>query len=86
MSERQAKCLCGATRPSSDFKRLPFFEDRGPGSMAAQMHCKHCRAYAIAHEPREDGRYPSIIGKPHAFEPHGPFEFDNYYCGCRGWD
>lgn len=20
------------------------------------------------------------------FEPHGPYEFDSYYCGCRGWD
>jgi hypothetical protein len=24
--------------------------------------------------------------QPHEFEPHGPYEYDKYYCGCRGWD
>jgi hypothetical protein len=86
MSERQARCSCGKTRPSSERDRLPFFEDRSESSRQARIACKICRAYAMAHEPREDGSFPSVIGKPHAFEPHGAFEFDLYYCGCRGWD
>lgn len=36
------------------------------------------------------GRYPwagSPPGKwPGDFEPHGPFEYDLYYCGHAGWD
>jgi hypothetical protein len=23
---------------------------------------------------------------PHEFEPHGPYEYDRFYCGCHGWD
>jgi len=27
----------------------------------------------------EDGRCPG-------FEPRGAWDFDSFYCGCRGWD
>lgn len=25
-------------------------------------------------------------GRDHEFEPHGPYEFDEFYCGCHSWD
>lgn len=31
-----------------------------------------------------DGPFPS--GRDHEFESHGPFEYDEFYCGCHGWD
>lgn len=81
--ERLAKCSCGKTQPSSDRARLAFFEFRGEGSPAAMAHCKHCGYYEVAHN----------TGKPHLkgnvcehFEPHGAYDFDLFYCGCRGWD
>ncbi len=29
---------------------------------------------------------PLPSGRGHDFEPHGSFEYDEYYCGCHGWD
>lgn len=76
---RMAECAygCGSMKPSS--VKLAFFEYRGPDSPDSKRKCKHCAYHDVAH-----GK-----GNPHVcdhFEPHGPFEFDKYYCGCRGWD
>lgn len=83
---RMATCSygCGIVSPSNP--DLPFFEDRSEGSRAATQTCKHCRCYPQAHQPRETGEYPSVIGKPHPFEAHGEYSADLFYCGCRGWD
>ena len=75
LAGREARCYCGTARPSSF--DLAFFESRGPGSAAASRICGHCGYYEVAHTKRDLG---------HAFEPHGPFPSDTYYCGCRGWD
>lgn len=79
---RQARCHCGRTEPSSPQKQFAF-EYRGPGSQRAREQCKHCGYFECAHG----------TGKPHlkhieghTFEPHGPYEFDAFYCGCQGWD
>lgn len=81
LTGRQARCGCGKLAPSSP--KLFGFEYRGAGSQYAQIACKHCGYFDVAHG----------TGKPHlkhieghAFEPHGSYEFDSYYCGCRGWD
>lgn len=90
MSEnaRLAGCsYCGTTVPSNP--NLPFFEDRSEGSREATRACKHCRCFPEAHLPSERWTptgYPIVIGKPHVFEPHGEFETDRFYCGCRGWE
>lgn len=88
---RKARCAsCQTVVASSD--KLPFFEDRGEGSREAVEACRICKCFEKAHHPRTDGpasgigKIPSVIGTPHPFEPHGAWEFDLYYCGCRGWD
>lgn len=90
MAERQAICICGEKRASSDRERLAFFEDRGPGSAFSRDTCRICRCKPVAHlpsvRPTRTG-FPSVIGVPHAFEPLTEgIEFDSFYCGCRGWD
>lgn len=77
LTGRTARCSCGKERSSSD--ELAFFEYRGHGSRAAAVHCKNCGYYPVAHE-KDNVRH---CGN---FEPHGPYEFDHFYCGCRGWD
>ena len=77
---RMAQCSCGKVEPSS--RRLAFLVDRGPGSRAAAETCAHCRYTAAAHE-RTPRRNPQVCNH---FEAHGPFDYDTYYCGCRGWD
>ncbi len=88
---REARCsYCQTVVPSRE--SLPFFQFRGEGSREATETCRVCRCYEIAHHPRTDGpeayrgKIPSVIGTPHPFEPHGAYEFDGYYCGCRGWE
>lgn len=82
---RVASCsYCSRTLPSNS--NMPFFEDRSGGSKIAIQTCKHCRCYPQAHVRREDGQYPSVIGRPHAFEAHGEYQTDRFYCGCRGWE
>lgn len=56
---------------------LPFFEYKGPGSRHALTRCK-CGYYEVAHSK------PGI--KCRQFTAVGPSEFDEYYCGCHGWD
>lgn len=93
MSERMARCTyCRRVRPSSEREALPFFEDRGPGSDDAVNHCK-CGYHHVAHTVEgmannvpSNRRTVIEQGKCRGFEPHGPHEFDAYYCGCRGWD
>ena len=70
---RTARCGCGRTSPST--YGLPFFEYRGPGSLASIRTCE-CGYYEQAH-PR-----PTC----ETFAPRGAFEFDSYYCGHAGWD
>lgn len=82
---RIAHCTyCSKQFPSSP--NLAFFENRAEGSRAAVETCKHCRCYPQAHVKNGLGVFPSVIGKPHLFEPHGAYEYDLFYCGCRGWD
>ncbi len=81
LAARTAKCAeCDHTAPSSD--KLAFFEFRGENSQDARMLCK-CGYYEMAHDRKRDS--PGLNACDH-FEPHGPYDMDKYYCGCRGWD
>lgn len=92
---RLARCGCGATVPS-DTDSIAFFEDRSAGSRAATNSCKHCGYSECAHDPAHmetlvhlnGKRRPTQVeaGRCPGFEPKGEWEFDSYYCGCRGWD
>ena len=66
---------------------LAFFEFRGEGSRTALTICT-C-GYSI-NAPRHGDSWrkydPIKDGEFHEFVSRGPFEFDTYYCGCRGWD
>ena len=80
---RIARCAhCGKEAPSS--LDLAFFEFRGEGSKEAAQVCKNCRFAKRAHIKEVMDRNPSL--KCVDFIPHGPFEYDRYYCGCFGWD
>jgi len=88
---RFAKCTCGRTRPSS--LDLAFFEYEGPGSPRSKQSCKNCGYHEIAHTKEGmAGNVPTnrktVIerGECKGFVAHGPYEFDRFYCGCRGWD
>lgn len=89
LTNRQAQCSCGRTRPS-DPDKLAFFEYRGPGSKIAARACKHCGFYEEAHSTgfwnKSNGDLSLLSPRFHAFKPHGPYDFDEFYCGCRGWD
>ena len=83
---RMAKCPdCGRTVPSK--WSLAFFQYRGASSERALLMCK-CGYYKKAHEDDPTNLNRNVIkeGKCKGFEPHGAYEFDSYYCGCRGWD
>jgi hypothetical protein len=75
LTGRKARCACGALADSDP--GLAFFEYRGPGS-PDELSCKNCGIRD--HAGRE------VWTKCQNYEPHGPWEFDSYYCGCRGWD
>ena len=75
---RGARCSCGKIYKSAH--NLPFFKFRGEGSEAATKTC-HCGYYAVAHT--DSARHPIT---DHQFKARGTYEFDEYYCGCRGWD
>lgn len=78
LSGRIAKCsMCEHEVPS--LRDLAFFQFRGEGSYAAAHTCNVCR-YNDRGCPINQKR----TGKIHDFEPHGAFEFDVYYDGCRG--
>ena len=80
---RYARCGCGRTVPSTLDGSLAFFEFRGDGSHSAKDICRNCSYAENAHTPEVMQRNNALNCKD--FEPHGAFEFDNYYCGCRGW-
>lgn len=89
--KRMATCFCGAKQPSSS--NLPFFEDLSADSPQAQRLCKHCGYYIQAHDKEHmannvPGNRRTVVeqGKCPGFEKHGAYEFDSFYCGCRGWD
>lgn len=78
LENRSAECtLCDRLVPSSE--KLAFFEYMGEGSRKSKIQCKHCAYYDVAH----NGDNARVCNN---FEPHGAFENDRYYCGCRGWD
>lgn len=86
---RMARCgIDHGTTPSS--QSLPFFQFRGEGSLAAIDSCLHCGYSKFAHG-EEASRWKNgktaveNAGCP-GFEPHGPWDYDLYYCGCRGWE
>lgn len=90
---REARCGCGKTRPSTDQDdgSLAFFEYRGEGSRMATDMCKHCHFSIVAHEHEGvknnvDPRTVIEKGKCEGFEARGSWEYDVFYCGCRGWD
>lgn len=85
LTNRIAKCSCGKEMPSSP--ALAFFVYCGEGSSRAESTCKVCAYHAVAHERAQDAeaRHLRHIAD-HAFAPRGAFEFDDFYCGCRGWD
>jgi len=77
LTGRTAKCPeCGKTTPSSI--KLAYFRYKGPGSEWATKLCR-CGYYEIGHN-NPNGRACKN------FEPRGPAKFDEYYCGCGGWD
>jgi len=71
----------------SDYN-LAFFEFRGEGSYKAGTMCAICN-YSI-NAPRHGDSWrkydPKLDGEKHEFVPRGAYEFDEYYCGCWGWD
>jgi hypothetical protein len=77
---RQARCVCGRLEPSAP--TLAFFGDRSAGSDFATKTCRHCGYHAAAH-----GVTHYRTAACSTFEPRTDgFEYDEYYCGCRGWD
>lgn len=92
LTGREARCgkFCAVVPSSLD---LAFFEFRGEGSPVSKRTCKKCGYADVAHDPAHMQRnVPSnrktVVeqGKCSGFEPHGAYEYDTYYCGCRGWD
>ena len=86
LAGRIAQCSCGRTQLSAA-GGLAFFEYRGPGSEAAELHCV-CGFHAICHADRPenaDFEHPERSVRDHAFTARGDRQ-DLYYCGCRGWD
>jgi hypothetical protein len=83
LTGRYARCGCGRTAPSTLDGSLAFFEFRGEGSRSALDICRNCSYAENAHKPEVMKRNNAL--DCHSFEPHGAFEFDNFYCGCRGW-
>jgi hypothetical protein len=88
LSERLARCgyiSCGRTAPSS--RGLAFFEYKGPGSKSAIESCGNCGSHQVAHQ--EINPSTKRPGHKHGvceFTPKGDAGYDEYYCGCRGWD
>lgn len=86
LENRVAACMCGKKQLSAEYQRLAFFQYRGEGSPDALNTCKHCKFHRIAHENKIAGKAQMAKQICDNFEPHGAWDFDSYYCGCRGWD
>ncbi len=84
LTGRMAKCGCGHTVASTFDNSIAFFQFRGEGSRDALENCKNCWYSRRAHEPEVMAK--NLALKCTNFEPHGPYEFDSFYCGCRGWE
>jgi hypothetical protein len=67
--------------PSSS--KLAFFVYKGPESDFSKNACKNCSYNLVGHARIEVGNVNRCCEK---FEPYGPFPYDDYYCGCNGWD
>lgn len=83
---RLAQCsYCKKEQPSS--RDLAFFMFHGEGSKHATEKCGECGFYDVTHMEvnPSTGRAGHLFGK-HDFVVAGAREFDEYYCGCRGWD
>lgn len=90
---RLAKCdCCGNTRKSS--LGLAFFEYRGIGSKFAENKCHIC-GYFTKNKPLKNGKFcyansdkpiPNVCINKGKQCVYGPYEYDSFYCGCRGWD
>jgi hypothetical protein len=85
-----ARCSCGALKASNS-PSLAFFEFRGEGSRAAEQTCANC---GYAYTPHVAELIKDFIiketvieaGKCPGFKARGAWEYDSFYCGCRGWD
>jgi hypothetical protein len=86
-SDREGNTHPDSRRPSIDLLGDSFFQYHGEGSRHATDICAVCRYSIVAHDPSLD-RHAAWISKvgEHDFVPAGPKDFDEYYCGCRGWD
>lgn len=70
---RQAQCsYCKKVVESNP--NLPFFSDLGPGSPLAENLCVVCSMHIRFHDDQK-----------HPYQ-NGPAKYDDFYCGCRGWD
>ena len=72
---KYGKCqeIQDSTRP------LPFFSYLGPGSDHYSITCKICQ------KSKNNGNHK--VGESGHHEFVGNYkEFDDYYCGCWGWD
>lgn len=80
LTGRFARCTntCELRPSSTD---LAFFEYLGPDSPASKQNCAQCGYYESAH--KRERRSQNVCLN---FRPHGPYEYDKYYCGCMGWD
>lgn len=85
------KAICGgvhqADHTTTDYheirdssKDLAFFEYRGLGSKASTV-CLTCHFYESGHDV-----YGLVVAGEHSYSPHGPWEYDGFYCGHSGWD
>jgi hypothetical protein len=85
---RIAYCAYGKHKPEPSRKELAFFVDRGPGSKYAMEHCgsPECGGFYTIPAHTDEVRAKNPDFKCKGFVPHGPFEFDEYYCGCHGWE
>ena len=81
---RQARCSsCKTLVPSSP--DLAFFEFRGEGSRSAAEICGTCHFGHVAHNDKAANRRVNHKVCDN-FKPIGAWEYDLFYCGCRGWD
>ena len=86
LTNRIARCgYKSCTKTAASSKDLAFFEYQGLGSKNAELLCGECGMHEVVHAPinPSTGR-PGITN--HDFTPKGDVGYDQFYCGCRGWD
>lgn len=87
---RQARCICGALRPSTELIGDGFFTDLSPEAEAARpLKNRSCGADRCGYNEGVHHEVNVFTGRPgitdHAYVPR-VYEYDSWYCGCRGWD